>query len=194
MARIPTSLVERDDRRRLHRSWRGASRDRYRARRRQGLYDARRRRPVADRADRRDRRSPARPREFGAVTGRPRRCGWVRRRGGSLRRTRQRSRCARADEARCARRLARAAGVHGLSMQRRDADRDAGDTAQLAACEPAPQRCPGGQRRRRDDEATTSCRAKRAGMSRASKRSPACRRRLCRQAPGATRRFCARVC
>jgi adenylosuccinate synthase len=44
---------------------------------RQGLYDPRRRRPVPDRAVRRDRRidRPA-GKEFGVVTGRKRRCGW----------------------------------------------------------------------------------------------------------------------
>ena len=70
-------LVERDDRRRVHRPRHSAARDRRRARRGQGLHDARRRRAAADRAVRRDRRPPARDRqEYGASTGRPRRCGW----------------------------------------------------------------------------------------------------------------------
>ena len=44
----------------------------------QGLYDPRRRGPVPDRAARRDRRarSASAGREFGAITGRKRRCGW----------------------------------------------------------------------------------------------------------------------
>ena len=55
-------LVERLDRRRLHRPRRAAARDRRRARRGQGLHDARRRRAAADRAVRRDRRAAARER------------------------------------------------------------------------------------------------------------------------------------
>ena len=49
-----------------------------RARHHQGLHDARRRRPVPDRARRRDvgEHLSTRGKEFGAVTGRPRRCGW----------------------------------------------------------------------------------------------------------------------
>ena len=57
-----------------------------------------------------------------------------------------------------------------------DADRDARDTAQLAACEPAQKRSLGGQRRRRDEAHELPREG--ARMSRASKRSPACRRRI----------------
>ena len=65
------------DRRRVHRPRHSAARDRRRARRGQGVHHARRRRAVADRAVRRDGRSAARDgQEYGASTGRPRRCGW----------------------------------------------------------------------------------------------------------------------
>ena len=52
---------------------------RLRARHRQGLRHARRRRPVPDRArtTKSARRSARRAHEFGATTGRPRRCGWI---------------------------------------------------------------------------------------------------------------------
>ena len=71
-------LVQRVGRRRLHRPRRAAARDRRRARRGQGLHDARRRRAAADRAvGRRWRTGCARSgQEYGASTGRPRRCGW----------------------------------------------------------------------------------------------------------------------
>ena len=55
-------VVERHDRRRLHRPRRRRQRDRRRARRGQGLHDARRRRAAADGAERRDRPAPARDR------------------------------------------------------------------------------------------------------------------------------------
>ena len=53
-------------------------RDRLRARHLQGLHDARRRRAVPDRADDNEigKTLGERGREFGTVTGRPRRCGW----------------------------------------------------------------------------------------------------------------------
>ena len=55
----------------------GAARHRRRARRGQGLHDARRRGAAADRADRRDgERLRESGRNIGAATGRPRRCGW----------------------------------------------------------------------------------------------------------------------
>ncbi len=55
-------LVERLGRRRLHRTGRAAAGDRRRARRRQGVHDARRRGAAADRADRRAGRPAARKR------------------------------------------------------------------------------------------------------------------------------------
>ena len=57
----------------------GPTRDRPRARHHQGLHHARRRRPVPDRARRATRASGCAQRgdEFGATTGRPRRCGWL---------------------------------------------------------------------------------------------------------------------
>ena len=111
-------LVERDDRRRLHRPRRAAARDRRRARRRQGLHHARRRRTAADRADRRDRQPPARDRagvRRGDGPSAPLRL--VRRGRGALRRARQRSRRARADQARRARRDDGAADLHRLSLR-----------------------------------------------------------------------------
>ncbi len=66
-------------RRRAGRHRRRRRRDRLRARHRQGVRHARRRRPVPDRARRRGRRGHPRraAQEFGATTGRPRRCGWI---------------------------------------------------------------------------------------------------------------------
>ena len=51
--------------------------DRHRARRGKGLHHARRRGTAADGTARRNGRAPARDgQEYGASTGRPRRCGW----------------------------------------------------------------------------------------------------------------------
>ena len=57
----------------------GPTRDLVGDRRRQGLPDPRRRRPVPERGRRRARRAAARAsaREFGTDTGRERRCGWL---------------------------------------------------------------------------------------------------------------------
>ena len=57
----------------------GPTRDRRRGRHHQGLHHARRRRPVPDRAHRTRSASGSREAgdEFGATTGRPRRCGWL---------------------------------------------------------------------------------------------------------------------
>ena len=91
-------LVERVDRRRLHRARRRPARHRRRPRRREGVHHPRRR------ADRCRPSSPARlgnrlresGNEYGAVTGRPAPLRVVRRGGGAVRRAHQRSRCARA--------------------------------------------------------------------------------------------------
>ena len=113
-------LVERDDRRRLHRARRAAAGDRRRARRGQGLHDARRRRAAADRADRRDRQPAARERAGVRRRHRPPApLRLVRRGRGALRRPRQRPRRAGADQARRARRARGAADLHGLPLQRR---------------------------------------------------------------------------
>ncbi len=104
----------------------GAARDRRRARRRQGLHDARRRRAAADGADRRDGQPPARDGTGVRRGHRPAAAlRLVRRRRGALRGARQRPRRAGADQARRARRPAGAAGVHGLPLPRRVLDRDA---------------------------------------------------------------------
>ena len=63
--------------------------------------------------------------EFGAVTGRPRRCGWYDAVAVRYCVPRQRPRRAGADQARRARRAAGDPGLHGLSLPRRRADRDA---------------------------------------------------------------------
>ena len=71
-------LVLGDRRRRRHRPRRAAHAHRRRARHRQGLHHARGRRPAAFRDRRRRSRTSIRERggEYGASTGRPRRCGW----------------------------------------------------------------------------------------------------------------------
>ena len=79
-------------------------------------------RPVPDRAERRDRRALGeRGREFGTVTGRPRRCGWfdavlVRQAVQTSRHRRH-----RADQARRARRVRRDQGLRRLPARRRRA-------------------------------------------------------------------------
>ena len=97
-----------------------ARRDRLRARHRQGLHDAGRRRPVPDRA------ASTRPaqllgdrgQEFGTNTGRRRRCGWfdavLAAPGGEN----QRHQRHRADQARRAGRLRRDQDLHRLSARR----------------------------------------------------------------------------
>ena len=91
-----------------------------RRRRDQGLPHARRRGPVPDRVPSADAGDALREAggEFGTVTGRPRRCGWLDLVGAALRRARQRLRRARADEARRAlgrRRSSRSASPTGCA-------------------------------------------------------------------------------
>ena len=77
-------------------------RDRIRARHLQGLHDARRRRTFSDRAEKRDRPDMLgeRGKEFGVVTGRPRRCGWF--------------------DAVLVRQSVRTSGIHGLALTKLD--------------------------------------------------------------------------
>ena len=105
----------------------GAAGDRRRARRRQGLHDARRRRAAADRADRRDGQPAARERQgVRRVTGRPRRCGWY-----DAVAVRYAARVNGLDALALTKLdvldgLERAADLHGVSLRRRDADRVSG--------------------------------------------------------------------
>ena len=64
-----------------------------RARRGEGVHDARRQRPAAHRARRAARQSEVRKlgNEFGATTGRPRRCGWFDARRRAVRGARERA-------------------------------------------------------------------------------------------------------
>ena len=59
----------------------------------------------------------ARGKEYGSVTGRPRRCGWFERSAAPSRRARERARHARGDEARCARPVPLRPSGRGLSLQ-----------------------------------------------------------------------------
>ena len=132
--------------------------------------------------------------EFGAVTGRPRRCGWY--------------------DAVAVRYAVRVNGLDALALTKldvldglpelqvctayrcngSDADRDAGrhratrglragvrDAAGMDGADGGPCR------------ATTTCRARRAPTSRGSRRSRACRPRSCRPGRDARKRSCARV-
>ena len=85
-------LVEPGRRRRLHRQRRRPDADHARRRRRQGVPDPRRRGPVPERGRPRARRERCATvgGEFGTVTGRARRCGWLDLVGAALRRARQR--------------------------------------------------------------------------------------------------------
>ncbi len=86
-------LLERLRRRRVHRARRSAARDRTRARRGEGVHDARRRRTAADRADRRNGQPPARERQRVRRRHRtPAPLRLVRRRRRPLRRAHQRPR------------------------------------------------------------------------------------------------------
>ena len=72
-------LLVGNRRRRGHRHRRRADRHRHRHRRHQGLRHPRRRRPVPHRDSRAPSANSSAPAasEYGAVTGRPRRCGWL---------------------------------------------------------------------------------------------------------------------
>ena len=117
----------------------GPAARRLRARHHQGLHHAGRRRPVPDRAHRRDRPTSAASAasEFGTVTGRPRRCGWfdavlVRQAVGDRRHRRH-----RADQARRPRRLRRDPGLHRLRNPRAPLRPPAGRPPR---CRPTPSR------------------------------------------------------
>ena len=133
--------------------------------------------------------------EFGAVTGRPRRCGWY--------------------DAVAVRYAVRVNGLDALALTKLDVldglaelqvctayrcrgatlTEMPGDMAQLAACEPVYETLPGWTRADAGaSAATTICRARRAPTSRGSRRSPACRRRSCRPARPARTRSSAREC
>ena len=188
-------VVERHDRRRVHGPWRRAARHRRRPRRGQGLHDARRRRTAADRADGElGNRLRESGQEFGAVTGRPRRCGWY--------------------DAVAVRYAVRVNGLDALALTKLDVldglpelqvctayrcrgttlTEMPGDLAQLAACEPVYETLPGwsaptaGAAR-----ATPICRARRSATWRGWRRSPACRPRSSRPAPRARTRSSART-
>ena len=133
--------------------------------------------------------------EFGAVTGRPRRCGWYDAVAVRYAVPRQRPRRAGADEARRARRPAGAAGVHVVPLPRRVLDGDArraGAAGGVRAGLRDAARMDAADARRA--ATTTSCRARRAPTSRGSRRSPACRRRSCRPDRRARRRSFAKDC
>ena len=113
--------------------------------RRQGLHDARRRRPAADGAVRRDGQPAARQRQRIRRRDRPAApLRLVRRGRGALRRPHQRPRRAGAHQAGRARRPRAHRHLHGLPLRRRGRSPSCpSDVAQLAACEPVYESMPG---------------------------------------------------
>ena len=172
-------LVERLDRRRLHRPRRRSARDRRRAGRGQGLHDARRRRAAADRADRRDGRAAARQRQRVRRGDRPSApLRLVRRGGRALRRPHQRPRRAGADQARRARRPRAHRHLHRLPLRVADAHRvPVGHRAAGRAASRSTNRCRAGRRRRKGvrrfadlpENAAALHRAPRRGVGRAGR-------------------------
>ena len=128
--------------------------------------------------------------EYGAVTGRPRRCGWY--------------------DAVAVRYAARINGLDGLALTKLDvldgleridictAYRCGGrtltefpsDVGQLAACEPVYESMPGWIAPTAACGGSISCRKQRASTSRGSKKCPASAPRSSRPAPSATTRSC----
>ena len=165
-------LVERHDRRRVHRPRHSAQGDRRRARRGQGVPDPRRRRAVPDRAVRRDGRPPARDRAGIRRVDRPAAAlRLVRRGGGALRGARQRHRQHCAHQARRARR-ARAASTSAPAT--RSAAAPSPSFRPTSTCRGRTRRSTNrgrvGRRRPRAYATTRSCRPRRSATSRGSKR------------------------
>ena len=187
-------LVERVDRRRLHRPRRAAERHRPRARRGQGVHDARRRGAVSDRAVRRDGQPAARERQRVRRGHRPPApLRLVRRGRGPLRRAHQRPRRPRADQARRARRPRAHRHLHGVPLRRPHADRVSRPTSRQLAGVRAGLRIDAGLvgADRRRAEVRSAAGGARASTSRASRKCRASAPRSSRPAPSATTRSCA---
>ena len=183
-------LVERVGRRRLHRPRDSAEGDRPRARRGEGVHDARRRRAVSDRALRRDGQPAARKRQRVRRRHRPPApLRLVRRGRGPLRGAHQRPRRPRADQARRPRRPRAHRHLHVVPLRRSHADR-------VSVRRPAARAVRAGLRidagldgaDRRRARRSIDCRRRRATTSRGSKRCQACAPRSCPPDRSATTR------
>ena len=128
--------------------------------------------------------------EYGAVTGRPRRCGWYDAVAVRYGVAHQRPRCAGADQARRARRPRTHRDLHGLPLRPRTLDR-------VSLRHPPARGVRAGLRvdaglvdaDARASAGSPTCRRPRAATSRGSKRSPACRPRSSPPARSATTRY-----